>query len=81
MAYARNTQMQQTLRCNNIELAKLKAAFAQQMEATHLHRKPLIGQLLTQVDSNGTVQDGVWDLVAESDPILQAMLSGASVES
>ena len=73
----RNDEARQLLRCSEDKFKLLQAAFKQQMEETYINGKPFLGQLVSEVDEHGGLHEAVWDGVAQNDPMLRAILSGA----
>lgn len=73
----RNVDMARTFRCSQSELAQLKSAFQYQLQNFLIGGRPFLGQLAGEVDRDGSIRQDLWDEVAASDEILQALLMGA----
>lgn len=67
------------LGCTEDELKRVKDAFKAQMQDTVINGKPFLGQLPSEVDTEGFYLRHCWDAVAEDDPELGDILTGRRV--
>jgi hypothetical protein len=76
MAKFNNPDMMRIMRCTAKELTDLKEAFKGYMATTKVGGKPFLGQLPSNVDADGKIQDAMWAMVANKDPTFRSLLSG-----
>lgn len=64
------------LRCTPPELRRLKIAFKSQLRSHHINGRPLLGQLPSESDPDGSVREKLWSTVTADDDIVGALLAG-----
>ena len=73
--YLRNSETQDLLRCMPVELLRMQRALKKESKETYVGGKPLIGELYTKIDKDGSIRDDVWDRLAQSDRFFVRALS------
>ncbi|KAK5128703.1 hypothetical protein LTR85_000036 [Meristemomyces frigidus] len=71
-----NVHMRDIFRCTDQELTDLKAAFKFQMEVNYVNSQPFLGQLPSEVDSDGEIRERMWGALMTSDRRFLEMLKG-----
>lgn len=71
-----NPQICRLLRCTPNELRHLKQSFKSALLAQTVHGCPVLGQLPSASDPDGSLRADLWEVIGQSDAVLGAILKG-----